>query len=310
MDISQLKYFKTVAETGSFTRAAEALLMTQSALSKSIAKLEEELGLRLFERDGNRITLNRFGQRFLADTTALISGIADCSRAVQEMAGMERGDVVVGISKDIYIDHLIRQFLIDFPDASFHCYLLSPEQMHDGLQNGSVDFVLTTLPAIGPGICWQDLYLDQLEVMLSPRHPLGGKEVLHLDELKNERFVVTNSNYGMNNIIQDLCVRAGFEPKVLYEGTSTDMPMYFLDKQGAVMITPRSITAGVQRLADAEGRTDIPGADAVRSIPLANEYEGMRKMVRLGFKEGHYQSLAAQRFCDRVLTFYSGLEAP
>ena len=147
MDILQLRYFKTVAETGSFTRAAEQLHMTQSALSRSIAKLEDELGLRLFERDGNRITLNRFGERFLQDSVSILSDLSDCVRAVREMAEQEQGDVSVGISRDIFLDHLIRQFLIDYPRTSFHCYLLSPEQMHDTLLNGTVDFVVvTTLP--------------------------------------------------------------------------------------------------------------------------------------------------------------------
>ncbi len=63
MDFTQLQYLHAVAETGSFTRAAERLHMTQSALSKSITRLEGEIGLRLFEREGNRITLNRFGQQ-------------------------------------------------------------------------------------------------------------------------------------------------------------------------------------------------------------------------------------------------------
>ena len=84
MDVLQLRYFKAVAETGSFTRAAESLHMTQSALSRSIAKMEDELGLRLFEREGNRITLNRFGERFLQDSASIISDLSDCVRAVRE----------------------------------------------------------------------------------------------------------------------------------------------------------------------------------------------------------------------------------
>lgn len=301
LDVLQLKYFKTVAEVGSFTRAAEALHMTQSALSKSIAKMEDEIGVRLFEREGNRITLNRFGQRFLHDSISLISGMDDCVHAVREMASMERGEVTVGISKDVYIDHLIRQFLIDFPDVSFHCYLLSPEQMHDGLENGTVDYVLTTLPSLGASIHWQDLYLDQLEVMLSAKHPLAGEKSLHLDQLRGERFIVTNSNYNMENIVQNLCAQAGFVPRILYEGTSTDMPMYFIGNGDAVMITPRSITDGVRRA--------VPVKDAIKIIPLVNEYDGMRKMIRAAFKEEHYQSIAAQTFYDRMVEYYSSLEA-
>lgn len=299
MDIMQMRYFHTVAETGSFTRAAEALHMTQSALSRSIAKLESDLGLQLFERDGNRISLNRFGDAFLHHSALVLSQFDDCVRAMRDLTDPERGNVTVGISKDVFIDHLIGQFLRDYTDVSFHCFLLSPEQMHDALENGSVDFVLTTMPQLGTNIVWQDLYTDQLEVMLSRDHPLARYPQLHLQQLRDERFVVTNSNYKMENIVQSLCAQAGFEPHILYDGTSLDMPMQFLGNSSAIMITPHSITAGVQ--------TTIPFNNDILSIPLVNEYPGMKKVIRAAFRVGHYQSQAAQTFYDRVVAFFSSI---
>lgn len=300
MDIIQLQYFRAVAEHGSFTRAAEALHLTQSALSKSIARLEEEVGLRLFEREGNRISLNRFGQRFLQDSQEALSRLSDGVRAVREMAGLERGEVRIAISKDVFLDHLIQQFLLEHPDASFYCYLLSPEQMREALEKGSIDLAVSTTRPIGTGILWQELYLDQLEVMISAEHPLGQARQLYLHQLKDEYFVVTNSNYNMENVIQNLCRQAGFEPKVLYDGTSTDMPMYFIDSGKAIMITPRSITAGVSQIVDTK--------ESLRNIPLVNEYPNMQKRVGVAFKEGHYQSDAAQEFYERMREFYAQIE--
>lgn len=300
MDIFQLQYFRAVAETGSFTRAAEMLHLTQSALSKSIAKLEDEIGLRLFEREGNRITLNRFGQQFLQDTESALTKLSDSVRAVREMAGLVQGEVRIAISKDIFVDHLIKQFLMDHPDVSFYCYLLSPDQMKDALESGSIDMAVCTRRIEGIGLVWQDLYLDQLEVIMSLKHPLAQCGTLHLNQLRNERFVVTNSNYNMENAIHLICEQAGFTPRVLYDGTSTDMPMCFVSDGSAIMITPHSITAGVSHV--------IPMDTSVVSIPLVNEYADMRKMVGVAYKEGHYQSGAAREFFDRLLGFYSGLE--
>lgn len=300
MDVTQLMYFRTVAETGSFTRAAESLHMTQSALSKSIARLEEEVGLRLFEREGNRISLNRFGQRFLLDTEPILRQFGDCVRAVREMAGLEQGDVRIAISKDSFIDHIIRQFLLDYPDVSFHSYLLSPDQMIDALEKGTVDLAVTTDQLVGTGIQWQGLYHDQLEVLLSDRHPLAQADELCLSQLRNERFVVTNSNYNMENVIRNLCVLSGFEPKIMYEGTSTDMPMHFIAIGKAVMITPRSISLGVRNML-----LNPSEASNVLRIPLRNEFPEMQKTLGVAFKEGHYQSQAAQAFYERILAFYS-----
>lgn len=299
MDITQLQYFRTVAETGSFTRAAEQLHMTQSALSKSIARLESEVGLRLFEREGNRIALNRFGQRFLRDSEPVLSHMSDCVRAVREMAGLEQGDVRIAISKEVFLDHLIKQFLIDYPDVSFHCYLLSTEQMFGALEAGTIDLAVTSNPPAGPGILYQVLYEDQLEVMLGLRHPLAGCASLRMEQLRSERFIVTNSNYNMDNIIQRLCALAGFSPKILYEGTSPDMPMHFIVQGTAIMVTPRSISMGVGQM--------IPRNEAVIRVPLENEYPEMRKNLVVAFKEGHYQSAATQAFYERMLSFYASI---
>ena len=100
----------------------------------------------------------------------------------------------------------------------------------------------------------------------------------------------------MENVIQNLCRQAGFEPKVLYDGTSTDMPMHFIANGRAIMITPRSITAGVRQV--------VGSNDIIRNIPLINEYPNMQKRVGVAFKEGHYQSDAAQEFYERMREFY------
>lgn len=300
MEIAQLQYFRAVSETGSFTRAAERLHMTQSALSKSIARLEDEIGVRLFEREGNRITLNRFGQQFLRDSEPIIRRLTDCVRAVREMAGLEYGDVRIAISKDVFLDHIIQQFLLDNPNVSFHCYLLTPDQMREALEKGAIDLAVTTLPPTGAKLMWQDLYHDELEVLVGRVHPLAGEPFLRLEQLKNERFVVTNSNYNMDNVILNLCVLSGFEPRIMYEGTTNDMPMQFISNGSAVMITPRSITLGV-------GQILSPNLE-IRRIPLKDEFPEMRKTLGVAFKEDHYQSAAAQDFYDRLIGFYSSIE--
>lgn len=299
MELIQLRYFKEVANLESFTRAAETLHITQSALSKSIGKLEDEVGIQLFERVGNRIALNQFGQRFLEDSEQTLTRLSDSIRAVRELAGLERGEVRISISKDVFVDHLIRDFLINYPDVAFHCYLLSPEQMRLALDQGAIDLAITAEPVIGKDILWQPMYHDQLEVMLSSSHPLAGARKLHLEQLRGERFVITNSNYDMKNMIRKLCSFAGFEPKILYEGTSTDMPMHFVANGDAIMITPHSITEGVSKL--------ISIKPDVIAIPLANDYPGMQKDMGVSFKEGHYQSLATHAFYDRMLEFYSSI---
>lgn len=297
MELTQLYYFRTVAEHENFTRAAEALHVTQSALSKSVSRLEEELGLRLFEREGNRISLNRFGRRFLEHVEGSVTSLNDGVRAVREMAGLEHGEVRIAFSRDVFIDHIVSDFLLDFPQASLSSYLMSPEQMRPALEGGEIDMAVTTVRPEGPNIMWQPVCRDSFAVMLSSEHPLAVKRKIYAEDLKNERFVILNVGYKADNVVRRICRQAGFEPSILYEGTSTDMPMLFLEKGLAVMLTPNSVTSGVT--------TMIRRNPGIASVPLDSDSPDAFKTVGIAFREGHYQSDACHEFYNRLIEFYN-----
>ena len=238
MEIMQLRYLKEVARQESFTRAAELLHITQSALSKSIAKLEDEVGVKLFERDGNRIHLNPFGKAILRSSDQALVDLENGLKQVREMAGLEQGTVRVGVGPEVFIKHLVKDFLLRHPNVSMTCLLHSPEQMTANLEAGTMDFVVTTDPVTGSGINWEPIYLDELTVLMSERHPLSGRTSIFLEELANDRFVISNMGPGMRSNAYELCRKAGFEPKVLYEGYDTEMTGELVAQGAAVMITP------------------------------------------------------------------------
>lgn len=299
MEISQLQYFKTVARLMSFTQASKELHVTQSALSKSISKLEQELGLKLFEREGNSIHLNRFGQAFLEYTNTALMALEDGIRATREMAGLEKGEIHVATCQDVFIAHLTREFLMDYPHVSLYCHLQSPEQMVESLQDGSVDFAINTDMIVGSDITWTPLFKDRLTVLLGKCHRLAGREAIELGELAQERFVVSNMGYGMENATYMLCLSAGFKPKILYEGHDTDMPMSFVASGKAVMITPYSITMGVSQM--------IPKVEGILSIPLLQGGKKIEKVIGSAMKSSHFKSRAAMEFHERICNYYKNL---
>lgn len=300
MELMQLRYFKEVARQENFTRAAKTLHITQSALSKSIAKLEEEVGVRLFERNGNRVHLNRLGKALLDCSDQTLRDLENSLGQVRRMAGLEAGTVRVGVSPDVFIKHLAKEFLLARPDASLICLLQSEAQMAAGLYEGTIDFTVTTDPVPGNDLVWRPLYEDHLTVLLSDRHPLAGRRVLFLEELANERFIITNLGEGMRSSTYDLCRMAGFEPKVIYEGYDTEMTTALVDRNLAVQITPHSISVGVSRFQ--EGRPPAP----IAAIPVANDFTN--KTLGIMTKRGHYQSAAALEFYDRIVEYFSALD--
>ena len=143
MEITQLTYFKTVAKYESFTKAAMELHITQSALSRSIAQLESEIGVLLFERKkGGKITLNNDGRFFLQHVIQMLNGLDNTVAAVKERAGLERGVIQLALNEGIYIRHILRRFLLDHSNVQVNCTFLSDEQIKVGLDDCTLNFAI------------------------------------------------------------------------------------------------------------------------------------------------------------------------
>lgn len=299
MELTQLQYLKEVARLESFSRAAETLHITQSALSKSIAKLEDEIGVKLFERQGNSIHLNQFGSILLRYSDQALVSLESGLSQVRNMAGLETGSVRVGVCTDVFIKHLVRDFLFRHPGTSLRCLLQSKEQMVESLTEGTIDFCVTTAPLPGSNLLWQPLYEDQITILVEAHHPLADRKSVFLDELSTDRFIITNLGYGMRSTTYDLCRMAGFEPKILYEGHDTDIASQLLGAGLAVEIASHSISAGVARA------LNQPEHPPIREIPLADSFSA--RTIGIVATRGHYQSPAALEFYSDVVDFYASL---
>lgn len=302
MELMQLRYFKEVARLESFSRASETLHVTQSALSKSIAKLEEELEVRLFEREGNRIHLNYYGAILLRNYDQAMQNLKNGIAQVRNLAGLDDGAVRIGVSGDVFIKHLVRDFILRHPNATLVCLLQSQEQMKQSLLDGTIDYVLTTEPINQPGFVWQHLYTDHLTVLVSNQDPLSRLKEAPLSAFSGQRFIVTNLGYGMKGATEDLCRRAGFEAKVLYEGYDTEIAGQLVEAGIAVQITPHSITAGVSRFLLHEPPKKIT------SVRLTDE-SFSTKAVGLISKRGHYLSSTALEFYADIVEYFASLDS-
>lgn len=298
MEITQLHYFKTVAKFESFTRAAEELHITQSALSRSIAQLESDIGIQLFERrKGGKITLNRDGRFFLRYVVQVLNTLENTVSAVKEMAGLERGGVNIAISEFVFVKNVIFDFLREHPDVRLNCRLQSQDQMRASLDDGTINFALCKAPIPGPDLLWQPLFTDRMAVVLPPGHPLSGRKSIHLDELREEHFIVSNLGFDMSSEMIRMCHLAGFEPYIVYEGSGEDLCGKLVSAGVGVMLAPYSITLGVERL----GVDMVP----IPSIPLADSFA--ESQIGAVMKWGQFQSEAALALFERISAFYAGL---
>ena len=298
MELVQLKYFKAVAQYQSFTKAAEMLHITQSALSKAISRLEDEAGMQLFNRSGNRITLNSFGRLFLTRVEQSLSELEDGLRELRERSGLEQGRVSIAVSETVIFPKLIDQFLTMHPDVSLKIQLLPPSLMQEQLISGELDFAVSDDNISAADIIWEPLYRDRMSVMLPVDHPLAVRDKIYLDELKNERFVVGNASYGKESYTRKLCATAGFSANVLLESYNYEMNGVLSAKGMAISLAPYSTVCGAQFVTE-YNKCIAPLA----IVPLAEEPNP--KTIGVAVRKGHYSSQAAQELFAMVVDYYT-----
>lgn len=297
MELSQLEYFKVAARHSSFTQAAEALHITQPALSKSVSRLEKELGAALFDRGGGPLQLTSAGRAFLVWCNRALSAIDSGVREVGDMNGAVTGSVRVAVSEAVYINHLSRDFLKANPNVSIECHLLTHNQMRTALHEGTVDFTVSRGPLFGPDISWRPVYEENLAVLMSSEHALAKKRSLRLEELAHEFFLMGDLSNDMTSFVYDLCYQAGFTPTIRYEGHESDVAGMMSVLPDSVMLVYSSTTHGVKVSAPAlTNLIAVPVEDDIRLEPIG-----------MGFRSNCYRSRAVQAFYEMVSGYYRTL---
>lgn len=224
MELYQLRYFKTVAETQHFTRAAELLHLSQPSLSKAISNLEAELGVPLFERDKRAVYLNDYGRTFLKRVERILQQVDEAAQEMRDMSGQAAGDIYVAscmmFSAPSPVHQYTRALFLNHPQISLHLYMLDNAKIEQQLLARKLDFGYCVSPPEHLEIQAIPLFTYRLGVVVSSRHPLAQRRAIHLSELKEDRFLCNNTSPDFRDSVYELCHRAGFRPRVAFEGES------------------------------------------------------------------------------------------
>jgi len=190
MNIAQLQHFVALAETRSFSRASETVHVTQSALSRSIQMLEQELGLPLVDRIGKQNELTPFGRLVLAQAQQIVLQTAELKRAAASMAEGVAGDIRLGVGSApsaLFAAPLMTHMLREFPKVRVQLLGGSPEMQLAQLRARQVDGLLLTYRAVPPA---PDLRVEVLPALRSgflcrAGHPLGEGQKVRFKELRS-----------------------------------------------------------------------------------------------------------------------------
>jgi DNA-binding transcriptional LysR family regulator len=187
MDLASLRAFVEVAREGSFSQAAETLFLTQPAISKRIAALESELGVRLFDRAGRQVILTEAGQHLLPRAESIIHDISDIGRALSNLSGEIAGELAMATSHHIGLHRLpsiLKAYSEQYPKVSLDIRFMESEKACSAVEHGELELAVVTLPLVSSNALKSEIiWRDPLVPVVAPEHPLANAQQITLAEL-------------------------------------------------------------------------------------------------------------------------------
>jgi DNA-binding transcriptional LysR family regulator len=234
MELRQLEYFVAVAEEANFTRAAARVHISQSGVSAQIRQLERELGQALLDRSARVVRLTETGAAFLPHARAALEAAASGRQAVDELTGLVRGTVRVGMVSGCSLPglaELLAQFRHRYPGVAITLSEGPSDELVRSLRQGELDLAL--IGAAGdpvPGVRGRVVLDDAIVALagktsgLVGRGPLAGAEgPLEIADLRDEPLVCLPRGTGVRAALDDACQAAGFAPHVIFEASALPM---------------------------------------------------------------------------------------
>lgn len=224
MELHQLQYVVEVAKQRHFTRAAEEICVAQSSLSQQITKLEEELGVKLFDRTTRAVHLTDAGVEFLNHARHILAEIESVKQSMQNHVGLTKGTIVIGVIttlESIDFVSLITSFHKTYPGINLNITNNGSYKLAKMLQDSLINVALLTPPVDHPSddIEFYPLTEDEFVLVASISHPLASKKTVNLKDLTDEEFVFPSEDQSISKIYLKACQDAGFVPKIVCQSS-------------------------------------------------------------------------------------------
>lgn len=281
MELHQLAYFRVVAGLEHMSRAADEFGITQPSLSRAIKRLEQEVGVPLFDRHGRGIRLNQFGKAYLRHVDNVMRELDGAKAEVRELAGLQQGNVSLAAAALSWLPDLVRPFLAIYPAVQFQLFQRSMVEMRQILEEGSVDLCVLPPAPMSPTVRWRHLSTRDILLVVPVGHLLAGRSSVALREVALERVILSKPGDVLREITDGYFRQAGIRPRIVCEA----------DEPGAV---EEFVAAGigVAFLPDPGGLWNR--SEGVRSVRITEPACYLR--LGIAWNERRYLSLAARSF--------------
>lgn len=242
--LRQLQGFRTVAELGSFTRAAQRLQMAQPALSLSVRELEAELHVRLFDRTTRRVELTAAGREFLHSTEKLIADLELSIRNARDLTDRKRGRLTIAappLLAAMIVPPAIADYKKTFPGVEVRLVDTQTDDIVAKVQSGEVDCGVGTFAEVEQGIRREVLLEDSLMVWCAPRSPAAKQPRIKWSELQEWPLVMMTRASNIRMMVERACEAAGHSPRPAFEVSQMTTAIMLAEANLGIAVLPTYI---------------------------------------------------------------------
>jgi DNA-binding transcriptional LysR family regulator len=301
MELHQLEYFVAVAEEASFTRAAARVHVAQPGVSAQVRRLESELGQRLLDRSGRSVRLTETGSAVLPFARAALDAVARARLAVDELAGLVRGQVTVGMVSGCALP-VLAEFLASFhqqyPGVAIALTEDNSDRLLEMLRGGRLDLALigSAGEPENQGISTAVLVDEELVVAVPPGHPLASAGSITIKALRDVPLVCLPRGTGVRAALDAACAAAGFEPRIVFEASALPMVVAMAAQGLGLAVVPASVANTANT------------ANAPVIVPIASP--GVRSRLELAWPEAPSGNPAARVLTEQARAQARALRLP
>lgn len=248
MELRHLRYFLAVAEELHFRRAAERLHMSQPPLSQQIRALEEEIGVRLFDRGSRGVTLTPAGAAFRREAEAILAAVEHAVTLARRVDQGVEGELAVGfVGSTMYgvVPEILRRFRAERPGVLLRLRQIPTAAQVEELQAGRIDVGFLRPPVGHEGVELEAIDYETIHVVLPEHHPLAGREVITGIDLRGEPLVVLAHSEapGLHDSLMVAMAQAGVAPRIAQEVTEIQTAIALVAAGVGISLVPSSVAA-------------------------------------------------------------------
>ena len=242
MEVHQLRYFVAVADEGSFSRAAAKVRVSQPSLSQQIRKLEAEMGQQLFDRLPRSVVLTEAGRCLIDYARQILASIGDARRCVDELKGEVAGKVAVGAIPTIapyVLPGLVVTFQKHYPDVILEIVEDVTDRITRRIEVGELDVALASSCRPSPTLRRESVGAEPLLALVPEKHPLAKKDVVELDDLKSQRFLLLHEMHCLSQQVNHLLESRRLRPEIALAGSQLSTIANMVAASIGVSIVPQ-----------------------------------------------------------------------